>query len=165
MLAKIKAAVDARVDPDLVIMARTDALATHGLQEAIERGNLYREAGADLIFVEAPRTVEEMRRINSEIKAPTLANNLEGGKSPLLPAKELEEIGYNVVVFPVSATYAVTKTISERMFEIKKRGTTANFLERMTTFTEFNSLIGLDSIRALEQGYEEQGLNTVRSGK
>lgn len=165
MLAKIKAAADARVDPDLVIMARTDALATHGLQEAIERGNLYREAGADLIFVEAPRTVEEMRRINSEIKAPTLANNLEGGKSPLLPAKELEEIGYNVVVFPVSATYAVTKTISELMLEIKKRGTTASFLERMTTFTEFNSLIGLDSIRALEHGYEEQGLNTMRSGE
>jgi methylisocitrate lyase len=146
-------------------MARTDALATHGLQEAIKRGNLYREAGADLIFVEAPRTVEEMRRINSEIKAPTLANNLEGGKSPLLPAQELEEIGYNVVVFPVSATYAVTKTISELMFEMKKKGTTAGFLERMTTFTEFNSLIGLDSIRALEQGYEEQGLNTVRSSK
>lgn len=164
MVAKIKAAVDARVDQDLVIMARTDALATHGLEEAIERGNLYREAGADLIFVEAPQSIEEMRRINDEIEAATLANNLEGGKSPLLSAKELEEIGYNVVVFPVSATYAIAKTIRELMEEIKNRGTTANFLERMTTFADFNRLIGLESLRGLERYYEKQALGALEKG-
>ena len=95
MLAKIKAALDARNDSDLVIMARTDALAVLGVDEAIERGILYREAGADLIFVEAPRSIEEMRRINREIDAPTLANNVEGGQTPFLPAKELEGLGYN----------------------------------------------------------------------
>ena len=104
MVAKIKAALDARKDSDLVITARTDALAVLGVDEAIERGNLYREAGADVIFVEAPRSVEEMRRINREVAAPTLANNVEGGKTPFLPAKDLEAIGYNLVIYPVSAT-------------------------------------------------------------
>ncbi len=165
MIAKIKAAVDARKDPELVIMARTDALATHGLDEAIERGNLYREAGADLIFVEAPRTLDEMRRINQEINAPTLANNLEGGKSPLLPAKELEKLGYNIVVFPVSATYTIAKALIDLMSEIKTKGTTADHLEHMTTFQHFNRLIGLDAVRALEHGYEAQGLEAVRSGR
>ncbi|MBW1736676.1 MAG: oxaloacetate decarboxylase [Deltaproteobacteria bacterium] len=165
MVAKIKAAVDARVDDNLVIMARTDALATHGLDEAIERGNLYREAGADLIFVEAPRSVEDMRRINREIDAPTLANNLEGGKSPLLPAEELEKIGYNVVVFPVSATYAIAKVIRELMQEIKRLGTTANFLKQMTTFTEFNQLIGLESLRNLEREYEKRALTVFDRDK
>lgn len=165
MIAKIKAAVDARKDPELVIMARTDALATHGLDEAIERGNLYREAGADLIFVEAPRTLDEMRRINQEINAPTLANNLEGGKSPLLPAKELEELGYNIVVFPVSATYTIAKALVDLMSEIKTKGTTADHLEHMATFQHFNRLIGLDAVRALEHRYEAQGLAAVRSGK
>ena len=82
MMAKIKAALDARTDPDFIIMARTDALAVHGIEEAIRRGNLYRETGADLIFIEAPQTIEDMKRINREINAPTLANNVEGGKSP-----------------------------------------------------------------------------------
>ncbi len=162
MIAKIKAAVDAKLDPDFVIMARTDALATHGLDEAIKRANLYREAGADLIFIEAPRTIDEMRRINKEVNAPTLANNLEDGKSPLLPAKELEDIGYNVAVFPVSATYAIAKAVSDLMLEIKNKGTTANFFERMTTFPHFNRLIGLDDIRVLEKKYETHGLDAIR---
>ncbi len=165
MIAKIKAGVDARIDSELVIMARTDALATHGLDEAIERAVLYREAGADLIFVEAPHTVDEMRRINQEVNAPTLANNLEGGKTPLLPAKELEEIGYNVVVFPISATYTIAKALSDLMSEIKTKGTTADYVEHMATFQHFNRLIGLDAISALEHTYEAQGLDAVRSGK
>jgi len=157
MVSKIKAAVDAKFDPDLVIMARTDTLATHGLEEAIKRANIYRKAGADLIFIEAPRTVDEMRRINKEVDAPTLANNLEDGKSPLLPVKELEDIGYNVAVFPVSATYAIAKAVSDLMLEIKNKGTTDDFLDRMTTFPHFNRLIGLDAIRTLEKKYVVQG--------
>ena len=161
MITKIKAAVDARQDEDLVIMARTDSLATHGLDEAIERANLYRQAGADLIFIEAPRNVDEMIRINQEVDAPTLANNLENGKSPLLPAKQLQEIGYNVVVFPVSATYAVTQAQIELLAEIKEKGTTADYLERMVTFPDFNRLIGLDAVREMEKEYEAQGLAAV----
>src|SRR5512136_2915204 len=91
MVAKIKAALDARSDPDLIVMARTDALAVNGLEDAINRANLYREAGADLIFVEAPETVKQMRRITMEVKAPTSVNMIPGGMTPLLTAKELQE--------------------------------------------------------------------------
>jgi methylisocitrate lyase len=153
MVAKVKAAVDARLDEDFVIMARTDALAVKGLEEAIERGILYSDAGADMIFVEAPRSVEEMRAITSGIKAPTLANNIEGGKSPLLSAKELQKIGYAVVVFPVAATYAVTRAVGDLMAEIKKSGTTKGFSARMLQFDEFNQFIKLHELRSLEDRF------------
>jgi methylisocitrate lyase len=153
MMAKIKAALDARIDPDFIIMARTDALAVHGIEEAIHRGNLYRETGADLIFIEAPQTIEEMKRINREIDAPTLANNVEGGKTPLLTAKELESIGYNVAVFPISSTYCIAKAVTDLMKELKEKGTTESFLDRMITFTSFNELVGLPDIRKREESY------------
>jgi len=153
MVAKIKAALDARIDPDFVMMARTDALAVHGIEEAIRRGNLYRETGADLIFVEAPQTIEDMKRINREINAPTLANNVEGGKSPLLTAKKLESIGYNVVVFPIASTYCIAKAVVDLMRELKEKGTTESFLGRMITFASFNELVGLPDIRKKEEGY------------
>jgi len=153
MVAKIKAAVDARKDPDFIIMARTDALAVHGLEEAIVRGNLYREAGADMIFVEAPRSVEDMRAIISGVDAPTMANNLEGGKSPLLTAQELQAIGYNVVVFPVAATYAVAKAVQGLMAEIRSTGTSAGFREHMLDFTQFAEIMGLAELRDLEKSF------------
>lgn len=153
MVAKIKAAVDARVDDDFVIMARTDALAIHGVDNAVERGNLYRRAGADLIFVEAPCSIEQMRTITTDIEAPNMANMIEGGKSPLLSAPELQAIGYSSVVFPVAATYAVAKAATLLMAEIKKAGTTAGFGDRMLSFDEFNRLIGLEEMRGLENGY------------
>lgn len=153
MVAKIRAAVDTRNDPDFVITARTDALAIYGLEEAIERGNVYREAGADMIFIEAPETVEEMRLITHGVKAPTLFNNIEGGKSPLLSAKELEEIGYSVMVFPVSVTYAITRTVKDLMEEIYQKGTSKDFMERMVAFGEFNEFIGLPMIRKIEEKY------------
>jgi methylisocitrate lyase len=153
MVAKLKAALDARTDEDFVIMARTDALAIYGIDEAIERANLYRETGADMIFIEAPTSIEQMRRINKEVNAPTLANNLEGGKSPLLPAKVLEEIGYNVVVFPVAATYAIARAVTDLMTEIKNKGTSEGFMDRMIIFEQFNKFIGLAEMRELEQSF------------
>jgi methylisocitrate lyase len=153
MVAKVKAAVDARVDADLIIMARTDALAVEGLARAIERANLYRQAGADLIFVEAPQTIEDMRSITSQIDSPTLANNLEGGKTPLLKAQELQEIGYSVVVFPVAATYAVARGVQGLMEEIHRTGTSEGYLDQMITFPDFNRMIGLEELRAAEKKY------------
>ena len=153
MMAKIKAALDARTDPDFILMARTDALAVYGIEEAIRRGNLYRETGADLIFIEAPQTIEDMKRINREINAPTLANNVEGGKSPLLIAKALESIGYNVAVFPISSTYCIAKAVTDLMKELKEKGTTESFLDRMITFTSFNELVGLPDLRKREEDY------------
>ncbi len=157
MVAKIEAALDARSDPDFVIMARTDALAVHGLKEAIERGNLYRQTGADVIFVEAPRSIEEMRRINQEIDAPTLANNVEGGKTPLLPAKELEALGYNVVLFPVSVTYATAKAVTLLMQELIGTGTTTGFKTQMWQFNEFSQFIGVEELRGQERLYLDRG--------
>ena len=165
MVAKIKAALDARKDSDLVITARTDALAVLGVDEAIERGNLYREAGADVIFVEAPRSVEEMRRINREVAAPTLANNVEGGKTPFLPAKDLEAIGYNLVIYPVSATYAAAKAVTGLMEELKRTGTTAGFSDRMWQFSEFSEFIGLEEFRRQERRYLDEGLAAASAPK
>lgn len=153
MVAKIRAAVYAREDEDLVLMARTDALAVHGIDEAIRRGNLYAEAGADLIFIEAVCTVEDMKRVNAEISKPTLANMIEGGKSPLLTNRELEEIGYNVVVYPCTLTYAVTKASLECMEVLKNTGTTAGFMSNLVPFEEFFRFIGAEEIRKKEKTF------------
>lgn len=153
MVAKIHAAVDARKDPDLVIMARTDAIAVHGTDEAIHRANLYHEAGADLLFVEAPRSVDEMRRICSEVKGPTFANNLPGGKSPVLSAQELQEIGYAVVADATSCTYVIAHAVRELFAELARTGSSAAFTDRMILFDEFNRLIGLPEIRERERKY------------
>jgi 2-methylisocitrate lyase-like PEP mutase family enzyme len=153
MTAKIRAAVDAKSDPDFVIMARTDAIAVTGIDDAIGRANLYHEAGADLIFVEAPESVEQMRRICREVRAPSFANMLPGGKTPLLSARELQEIGYAVVADPVSCTYAIAKAVSGVFSELKRTGTSATYADRLVGFDEFNRLVGLEEIRAGEKRY------------
>ncbi len=150
MVAKIKAALDARNDQDLVIMARTDALAVNGIDDAIRRGQLYREAGADMIFVEAPRSVADMRRICREIDAPTMANNIEGGLTPFLPAPELEKIGYAMAAFVLGVTFAIARAASELAATLKRDGTTAAYRKRMMAFDEFNDLVGMKELRQRE---------------
>jgi len=162
MVAKIKAAVDARVDQDLVIMARTDAVATDGLDEAIERGNRYTEAGADLIFVEAPTSKEDMLRSNREIKAPTNAIQIEGGKTPLLTVKELEGLGFNVVVYPNVTVYATAWALQQLWQGLKRDGSTKHWLGKIIPFNEFNTLIGLDKVRDLESHYYHDLLESLK---
>jgi carboxyvinyl-carboxyphosphonate phosphorylmutase len=156
MVAKIKAAVDARVDEELVIMARTDAIAVSGMGEAIERGNVYREAGADLIFVEAPTSKEDMLKINRKIDAPTCAIQIEGGKTPLLTTKELEELGFNVVVYPNATVYATAWTLRGLWEGLKRDGSTKAWLDKIIAFDEFNKLVGLDKIRETEVHYYKE---------
>jgi carboxyvinyl-carboxyphosphonate phosphorylmutase len=156
MIPKIKAAVDVREDPDFIIMARTDALAIYGIDEAIERANKYREAGADLIFVEAPTSKEEMIKINHEINAPTMTIQIEGGKTPMFTAREFEEIGYNVVVFPISTLYAAAWAVRNVMEELIVKGTTRECMDKMIAFTDFNQLIGLHEIRKKEGYYYKE---------
>lgn len=151
MLAKLEAALDARVDADLVIMARTDALAVNGIDDAIERACMLREAGADLIFIEAPVDVAQMRRICAEVDAPCLANNIEGGRTPLLPAAKLEEIGYAAVAFPVAASYAVAAAVERLMIALRADGTTAALSGDILDFDRFNELVGLTELRGREQ--------------
>ncbi|MHC4456641.1 MAG: isocitrate lyase/PEP mutase family protein [Planctomycetota bacterium] len=153
MIAKIKAAVDARVDQDFVIMARTDAFATHGIEEAIERGNRYREAGSDLIFIEAPTSLEAIARIGREVLAPKLAIQGEGGKTPVVSIKELEKMGYNAVVFPGSALFAAAWAVRHVMEKLMTSGSTTECVDKMITFVDFNRLLGLDEIREKENYY------------
>lgn len=150
---KIKAAVEARKDPDFIIMARTDARSVNGLDDAILRAKAYAAAGADVLFVEAPQSVEEMKIIAQALDKPLMANMVEKGKTPLLPASELEKLGYAFVVYPVSAVYAVTKTLSELFQQLKNQGTTQNCLDRMIPFTEFNNIIGLPEYNKLQNKY------------
>jgi methylisocitrate lyase len=164
MVAKLRAALDARLDGELVIMARSDARATEGIDAAIERANLYLETGVDLIFVEAPQSVDEMRRICSEIAAPCFANYLEGGRTPLLSARELEEIGFAVVAYPTSATYAIARTLQEVYAILKRDGETESLRDRMLEFDEFNRLVGLDDLRAQEDEYAAEATTTRSAG-
>ena len=152
MVAKLKGALDARQDHDLVIMARTDARATEGLEGAIERAQIYREAGADVIFVEAPLTVDEMSRICSEIPAPCMANNVEGGKTPLLSAEALQQIGYAVVAFPVAATYVIAHALSRFYGVLKATGESASLQKEMASFAGFHDIVGLPALREFERG-------------
>ncbi len=156
MLAKIKAALDARTDPDFIIMGRTDALAVHGLDEAVERGVMMQEAGADMIFVEAPRTIEDMQRINKEIKCPTFAVYLEHGKIPMLSARQFEDLGFNVVAYGCSSVYSAAFALQETFREIFNTGETKETVNRMITFNDFNELIGLSDIRELEKKYAKE---------
>jgi methylisocitrate lyase len=150
MLGKLKAALDARVDQDLVICARTDARAVEGLDPAIERGQLLQEAGADMLFVEAPLTVEELRRVCSEIAGPCLANNVEGGKTPLLPAKALEDMGFAAVTLPIAATHAIAAVLVELYRAIRRDGGTAGFAGKLVGFEALHRLLGLPALRAAE---------------
>jgi 2-methylisocitrate lyase-like PEP mutase family enzyme len=153
MVSKIKAALDARQDPDFIIMARTDAIAVNGIDDAIQRANLYNDAGADLIFVEAPESVEQMRRIIREVDAHHMVNMLPGGKTPLVNARELQEIGYSAVAYATACTYTIAKAVRELFESLHKTGTTAGFEDRMMSFDEFNRLVGLERIREQEEAF------------
>ncbi len=150
MVAKLKAALDARRDPDLVIMARTDALAVDGIDAAIERASIYRDVGVDLLFVEAPGTVADMRRIVTEVGGLHLANMIDFGQSPDLSGPELEEIGFATAVWPVSSIFAQAFAMRELMSALKRDGTTRAARDRMLRFDEFTDLVGLSSMRARE---------------
>ena len=153
MVGKIKAAADVRTDPDLMIIARTDARTVHGIGEALERAKAYEEAGADILFIESPETVEEMKQITTSFKVPVLANMVEGGRTPFLPVKELQDLGYDLVIFPTASTYLVTKALTRLMTVLKETGTTASLIPEMITFEQFNDLIGLTKIREIESIY------------
>ncbi|MEG1433148.1 2,3-dimethylmalate lyase [Eubacterium sp.] len=153
MVGKIKAAVDTRVNPDFMIMARTDARTTKGIDEALERGLAYKEAGADIIFIESPEGEEEMKRINETIPGYTLANMVEGGRTPLLKNAELEALGYNITIYPTASIYVATKAMVDLWTALKNDDTTAGVIDTMVTFSEFNDLMGLEKIREVEHNY------------
>jgi 2,3-dimethylmalate lyase len=152
-VSKIKAAVDACSDSDFTILARTDAIAVNGLQEAVERANKCIEAGADWVFLEAPENIEQMRQIPKLVKVPTLANMIPGGKTPILPASELQAMGFAALVWPNAFTYAYAKMATDMAAELLRSGTTAAYDDKMIEFEAFNELVGLPAIRNSEEKY------------
>lgn len=150
---KLKAAIDARKSKDFIIVARTDSLAQYGIDEAIERGKEFQKIGADVIFIEAPKTLAEMKKITAEIDAPLLANMIEEGVTPNLPAKDLEKLGFRMVVFPLSALYSSTYAIKNVFLSLQKTGMTKNLKKKMITFKEFNDFVNLPKYNQLEKKY------------
>ena len=150
MMGKIKAAQDARRSADTLIMARTDAIAVEGIDAALDRAERYHEAGADILFVEAPRDVEEMRKVTARLgdKAPLLANMVEGGNTPILPSAELQKIGYSIVIFPGGLARAVGHLMGRYFASLKTHGNTAPFRSQMIDFDELNALIGTPEMLA-----------------
>jgi 2-methylisocitrate lyase-like PEP mutase family enzyme len=154
MVEKIRAAAAAKENQDFLIIARTDARAVEGLGAALERGRLYRKAGANALFIEAPQSEEEITTIAKEFESvPLVYNWAEGGKTPPLPLSRISELGFRIVIFPISTLLAATKAIREVLTEIRKAGTPIPIMNRVATFGNFLDFIGLPEIRELEQRF------------
>ena len=156
MAGKIKAAVNVRASSETLIIARTDAIAVEGFDGAVARAALYRDAGADMLFIEAPRQRDELARVVKQAagKVPLMANMVEGGKTPILPARELQELGFSLVIFPGGIVRALAKTAEEFYRSLKTHGTTDPFRPRMFDFAALNDLIGTTELMALGKQYE-----------
>jgi 2-methylisocitrate lyase-like PEP mutase family enzyme len=157
MAGKVKAAVDARVSEETLIVARTDAVAVEGLERAIERAHLYAEAGADVLFVEAPRSREQLAAVTGALGGtlPLLANMVEGGDTPLASADELGDLGFKIVIFPGGIVRALARTAQDYYGSLKVNGTNDPFKERMFDFNALNALIGTPELLALGRTYED----------
>ncbi len=161
MAAKLKAALDTRRDPDLVIIARTDALAVNGVEDAIERAQLYAELGADMTFVEAPETFEQMGRIPKLIGVPQVANIVEGGKTPELPLETLSEMGFRVVYYANSAMRAAIQGMKDVLEALARDGGTSRAKDRMVTWQERQRLVRLPEFQAQDSAYVYRREETV----
>ena len=158
MVGKIAAMADARASEETLIVARTDAVAVEGFDAALERANAYVEAGADVLFIEAPRSGDELRAVSEHFhgRVPLLANMVEGGATPLKGAADLEEIGYSIVIFPGGIVRALAKTAGEYYASLKANGSNRPFADRMFDFNGLNDRIGTSEMLALGQSYEDE---------
>jgi 2-methylisocitrate lyase-like PEP mutase family enzyme len=143
MERKLRAAVEARGHPDTVIVARTDALQGHGLDEAIDRANAYVQAGADLVFVDAPRSREDVAAIAQRVDGRSMANMTETGRTPTMTVDELDELGYRLVIYPSTQTWIFARAYEELCRELREHGTTEGLRDRMMPFDEVNGLLGV----------------------
>jgi 2,3-dimethylmalate lyase len=152
MLARLRAASDARRDPATMIVARTDARSGHGLAEAIDRANAYAEV-ADVIFVESPESEEELAEIARSVRRPVLANMVESGRTPYLPAQRLRELGFAIAIYPVTAALAASAAVLAALDELRERGRAEGMLERMLTLREYHQVLRFDEAAAREMSY------------
>ena len=152
---KLQAALDARSNKDFIIVARTDARAIEGLDNAIERGLYYKKIGADAIFIEAPKTIKEMKIIGESINAPLVANMIEGGATPIISKSKLHKMGFKIVLYPLSVLFSNTYSTLKLLQELKKSGTTRKLSKHIVNFNQFNDVVELAKYRKLEQKYKK----------
>jgi 2-methylisocitrate lyase-like PEP mutase family enzyme len=153
MVGKLRAALEARSDPDLVIIARTDAIAVEGLDPALVRAQAYAEAGADMLFVEAPESEAQIVAIAERLPGPKLINVFRGGKTPLLPSARLAALGYRVAILPSDLQRAAIRAMQETLEAIRRDGNAAAVDDRLATFAERDGIVGLDEYQALDARY------------
>ena len=152
---KIRAAVEARTDPDLMIIARTDAISAMSFDEALRRGEAAAKAGADMLFIEAPRDEKQVRRVAGAFDTPLLYNYAPGGRSPLLPFSRLRELGYAVILLPIDALLVGVRAIAEFLVQVKQRDDVLSMADRYMPFGDFNRLIGAVEQMALADRYKD----------
>ena len=155
MVRKIQVAVDSRTDPNFLIIARTDARTTLGLDEALRRAEAYARAGADILFVESPESEEEMRRIGQSFDVPLVANMVEKGRTPVLTRPELEALGYKIAIFPVTALLAGVQAMTQVYQQFKDTGSSANGPTPLYDFADLTQLMGFEDVWAFEKRYAE----------
>ena len=155
MLKKIKVAVAARDSKDFLIVARTDARTGHGLDEAIRRGDAFAKAGADIVFVESPESVEEMEKIGASIDAMLLVNVVEGGSTPVLPAADYQSIGYNIAIYPGAGFLAVGAALKSVYTQIKETGSSIGAQAPLADFMEFSRSMGFEDVWAFEKQWAD----------
>ena len=156
MAAKVRVAVETRSDRNFLVVARTDARTTLGLDEALRRAELYLKAGADVLFVESPESVEEMRRIGETFKGvPLLANMVEGGRTPLLDKQALQEIGYRIAIFPALGFLAAGAALESAYRQLKAAGSSTSVSVPLYEFKRFSALMGFDEVAQFDQRYRE----------
>jgi 2-methylisocitrate lyase-like PEP mutase family enzyme len=153
MVAKIRAACDARHDPDFVVIARTDALAVDGFEAAMERGRLYEEAGADVVFIESPTDMAQLEAIPRGFRVPTLYNMASSGKTPFLPAEEIQRLGFRICIYPNFVLLAAITAGQRVLRELKRTGSVQGIVGDITSFPQFLDLVGLAEVQELEARY------------
>ena len=155
MVAKIKVAVDARSSRDFLVIARTDARGGHGFDEAVSRGQAYAEAGADVVFVESLHSEDEMRKACAAIRAPMIANMSDGGKTPIRPAKQLAEFGYQLAIFPAMNALAACAAMEKALRNLKANGTSASPEVPLFGFDDFCRMVGFEDVWAFEEKWKD----------
>ena len=152
---KLQAALDARSNKDFIIVARTDARATEGLDKAIERGLFYKKIGADAIFIEAPKTIQEMQKIGNSINSPLVANMIEGGATPIISKSKLHGMGFKIILYPLSVLFSNTFATFQTLKELKRFGITKKSKKKMVNFDQFNEIVELSKYTKLEKRYKK----------
>jgi 2-methylisocitrate lyase-like PEP mutase family enzyme len=155
MAAKIRVAVETRNDPNFLIIARTDARTTHGLDEAMRRAEVYARAGADLLFIESPESEEEMRKLGRSFDLPLVANMVDGGRTPVLTAAALTEIGYSLAIFPAAAFLATGAAVRSVYQKLKADGSTAGMMQPLYPFPEFSQMMGFDWVASFDKAHAD----------